>query len=189
MQQRLVSCRSSQVSYPTENASSAKFATVADVMTGGAIISCKPDTTVEEALELLVQYRITGLPVVDDKDTVVGVVSDFDLLALDTLGRVNDDNNLFPSAEQTWQAFKQVKSLLAKTGGKLVKDVMTKKPITVTPKTDLDSAAQILLNKKIRRLPVLDENGKLVGILSRSNIVKAALLTRKAAMAKQSQTA
>jgi predicted transcriptional regulator len=84
-----------------------------------------------------------------------------------------------------------------------VKDVMTKKPITVTPTCDLDVAARyvarnivslsagsnrnesgacrILLSKKIRRLPVIDEEGQLCGIISRSNIVKAALVLRKAA--------
>lgn len=51
------------------------------------------------------QHRITGLPVVNDKNVVVGVVSDFDLLALDALGRVNESkgSSLFPEAEQTWQ--------------------------------------------------------------------------------------
>lgn len=48
----------------------------------------------------------------------VGIVSDFDLLALDSLGKVNKDKALFPEADQTWQAFKQVKQLLSKTIGK-----------------------------------------------------------------------
>ncbi len=51
-------------------------------------------------------------------DLQVGVVSDFDLLALDKLGKVADDTLMFPTADDTWQAFKEVKTLLAKTSGK-----------------------------------------------------------------------
>eukprot|EP00882_Tetradesmus_deserticola_P001227 GHRQ01001326.1.p1 GENE.GHRQ01001326.1~~GHRQ01001326.1.p1 ORF type:complete len:216 (+),score=73.39 GHRQ01001326.1:164-811(+) len=157
------------------------YDTVADAMTATALYSCKPDDTVDAALEMLVQHRITGLPVVDASGTVVGVVSDYDLLALDKLGSVKNDKQLFPAADETWQAFKEVKRLLAKSSGRKVADVMTATPITVHPETDLDEAATLLLSKKIHRLPVVDAQGKLVGVLSRGNLVKAALAVRKAA--------
>lgn len=154
-------------------------------MTGGNIYSCRPEDTVDAALEMLVQHRITGLPVVDTSSRVVGVVSDYDLLALDQLGQTKDDRQLFPQADETWQAFKEVKRLLAKSSGKKVKDVMTATPITVRPETGLDEAATLLLSKKIHRLPVVDAEGKLVGVLSRGNLVKAALAVRKAAAQQQ----
>ncbi|WIA13721.1 hypothetical protein OEZ85_007273 [Tetradesmus obliquus] len=157
------------------------YDTVADAMTATALYSCKPEDTVDDALEMLVQHRITGLPVVDAKGKVVGVVSDYDLLALDKLGSVKNDKQLFPAADETWQAFKEVKKLLAKSSGKKVVDVMTATPITVHPETDLDEAATLLLSKKIHRLPVVDAEGKLVGVLSRGNLVKAALAVRRAA--------
>ncbi|GLI70154.1 hypothetical protein VaNZ11_014966 [Volvox africanus] len=156
---------------------------VKDVMTSGNLFSCGPEDTVDSALELLVQHRITGLPVVDAESRVVGVVSDFDLLALDAVGRVNEDQNLFPSADQSWQAFKEVKKMLAKSAGKKIKDVMTVQPITVRPETNLEDATNILIIKKIRRLPVVDSDGKLVGLISRGNIVKAALAARRASAA------
>eukprot|EP00877_Chromochloris_zofingiensis_P009442 jgi/Chrzof1/4751/Cz14g24270.t1 len=160
----------------------AQVSSVADAMTTGTIYTCKPDDTVDQALEMLVTHRVTGLPVVDDDGRVVGVVSDYDLLALDKLGKTRDDRALFPEADQTWQAFKQVKQLLAKSSGKKVKDVMTATPITVSPETDIDEAARLLLYKKIHRLPVIDAEGNLIGVLSRGNIVKAALAMRKASM-------
>lgn len=156
---------------------------VEDIMTSGHLWTCRPNDTIDDVLEILVTHRITGLPVVDDNNKVVGVVSDYDLLALDALGKVKDDRALFPEADQTWQAFTEVKTLLAKTGGKEVKDVMTNKPITVRVNTDLDVAAKLLLQKKIHRLPVVDENGSLVGVLSRGNLIKAALAMRKEAAA------
>lgn len=155
-----------------------EYNTVNDAMTSGRIIACSGEDSIETALEMLVEYRITGLPVIDANGHVVGVVSDYDLLALDALGRTTDEE-LFPTADQTWQAFKEVKTLLAKAAGKRVKDVMTSSPITVTPSTNINEAARILLSKKIRRLPVVDDDGKLVGVLSRGNLVKAALFQRK----------
>ena len=161
--------------------------TVADVMTSGSLFTCSPDDTVDAALEQLVAHRITGLPVVDPADgKVVGVVSDYDLLALDTLGRVpaQDDRSMFPAPDQSWQAFKEVKTLLAKSGGKRVRDVMTASPVTVAPGDDLDRAAALLLRKRVHRLPVVDAaTGRLVGVLSRGNLVKAALAIRKEAAA------
>ncbi|KXZ49688.1 hypothetical protein GPECTOR_20g545 [Gonium pectorale] len=156
---------------------------VRDVMSSGRLFTCRPEDTVDSALELLVANRITGLPVVDPDNRVVGVVSDFDLLALDSMGRVNEDQNLFPSADQSWQAFKEVKKMLAKSAGKKIKDVMTPQPITVRPETNLNDATSILITKKIRRLPVVDAEGRLVGLISRGNIVKAALAARKATSA------
>jgi len=87
-------------------------------MTEGQIITVSPEDTVDFALEKLVQHRVTGLPVIDASQRCVGVVADSDLLALHTLGRVKDDRQLFPAADQTWQAFNDVKKLLAKSSGK-----------------------------------------------------------------------
>uniref|UniRef100_A0A7S0RWE5 CBS domain-containing protein n=1 Tax=Chlamydomonas leiostraca TaxID=1034604 RepID=A0A7S0RWE5_9CHLO len=155
------------------------YETVADIMTKGQqVFTCRPDDSVDKALELLVAHKITGLPVVDVNNVVVGVVSDFDLLALDTVGKTND-GPLFPPASETWQAFKAVRSALAKGTGKCVRDVMTRNAMSVTPDTNINEATSLLLKKRIRRLPVVDGNGRLVGLISRSNIIKVALELRK----------
>lgn len=110
---------------------------VSDVMTRN-VITIKEDQTRENAARLLTQHRISGLPVVNDDGQVVGVVTEYDVIAKD---------------------------------GKSVGDIMTRGIISVTPDTDLDAASYILVNERIRRLPVLDQ-GKLVGILSRSDVVR-----------------
>ncbi|CAD7696422.1 unnamed protein product [Ostreobium quekettii] len=151
------------------------YETVGDVMTT-TVISVTRNTPVTEALDLIAKHRITGMPVVDADNVVVGVVSDYDLLALDL---PSENQGMFPSLDMSWQTFREIQTLLSKIEGQIVEDVMTKDPMSVRPNTSLDMAARILLESKIRRLPVVDRDGKLIGLLSRRNIVVAALAERK----------
>ncbi|KAG6766997.1 hypothetical protein POTOM_028176 [Populus tomentosa] len=136
----------------------------------------KPTTTVDEALEALVEHRITGFPVIDDDWKLVGLVSDYDLLALDSIsGGGRTETNMFPEVDSTWKTFNEVQRLLSKTNGKVVGDLMTPAPVVVRETTNLEDAARLLLETKYRRLPVVDADGKLVGIITRGNVVRAAL--------------
>lgn len=140
----------------------------------------KPTTTVDEALKALVENRITGFPVIDDDWKLVGVVSDYDLLALDSIsGTGRADTDMFPEVDSTWKTFNEVQRLLSKTDGKLVGDLMTSAPLVVRETTNLEDAARLLLETKYRRLPVVDGEGKLVGIITRGNVVRAALKIKK----------
>ncbi|KAK7319900.1 hypothetical protein RJT34_04628 [Clitoria ternatea] len=156
--------------------------TVADFMTKRQNLHVvKTNTTVDEALEALVSNRISGLPVIDDDWNLVGVVSDYDLLAIDSIsGGPPSDANLFPDVDSTWKTFNEIQKLLSKTNGKVVGDLMTPTPLVVHESTSLEEAARLLLETKYRRLPVVDDNGKLVGLITRGNIVKAALLSKRA---------
>ncbi|VAI75597.1 hypothetical protein VPH35_123412 [Triticum aestivum] len=140
----------------------------------------KPSTSVDEALERLVEHRITGFPVTDDHWNLVGVVSDYDLLALDLIsGNGQAEADIFPEVDSTWKTFHQIQKLLSKTNGKVVSDVMTSAPLVVRETTNLEDAARLLLVTKYRRLPVVDSSGKLVGIITRGNVVRAALEFKK----------
>ncbi|KAJ4714832.1 CBS domain-containing protein CBSX1, chloroplastic [Melia azedarach] len=188
--------------------------TVGDFMTRKEDLHVvKPTTTVDEALEILVERRITGFPVIDDDwklrklqvlaaqgdfgwgfckgsvasdqenntgfnvfIVVVGLVSDYDLLALDSIsGGGRAENSMFPEVDSTWKTFNEVQKLLSKTNGKVVGDLMTPAPVVVRETTNLEDAARLLLETKYRRLPVVDADGKLVGIITRGNVVRAAL--------------
>ncbi|KAG5143740.1 hypothetical protein JHK82_019435 [Glycine max] len=156
--------------------------TVADFMTKKQDLHVvKTTTTVDEALEALVNYRISGLPVIDEVWNLVGVVSDYDLLAIDSIsGGPQSDANLFPNVDSTWKTFNELQKLLSKTNGQVVGDLMTPTPLVVHESTSLEEAARLLLETKYRRLPVVDDDGKLVGLITRGNIVKAALLSKRA---------
>ncbi|KAL5562482.1 hypothetical protein UlMin_032229 [Ulmus minor] len=141
----------------------------------------KTTTTVDKALETLVEKRISGFPVIDDDWNLVGVVSDYDLLALDSIsGGSQGDMNLFPDVDSTWKTFNELQKLLGKTNGKVVGDLMTSNPLVVRETTNLEDAARLLLETKYRRLPVVDGEGKLVGIITRGSVVKAALHLKRA---------
>jgi CBS domain-containing protein len=128
-----------------------------------------------------VENRITGFPVIDEDWTLVGLVSDYDLLALDSIfGGGRQDTGMFPEVDSTWKTFNEVQNLLSKTNGKVVGDVMTPAPVVVRETTNLEDAARLLLETKYRRLPVVDADGKLVGIITRGNVVRAALQMKRA---------
>ncbi|KAE8707049.1 CBS domain-containing protein CBSX1 [Hibiscus syriacus] len=154
--------------------------TVGDFMTRKEDLHVvKPTTTVDEALEALVEHRITGFPVIDDDWKLVGLVSDYDLLALDSISGPRTENNLFPEVDSTWKTFNEVQKLLSKTNGQVVGDLMTPAPLVVRETTNLEDAARLLLETKYRRLPVVDVGGKLVGIITRGNVVRAALQIKR----------
>ncbi|XP_068323538.1 CBS domain-containing protein CBSX2, chloroplastic-like [Pyrus communis] len=160
--------------------------TVGDFMTTREHLHVvKPSTPVSQALDALVEKRITGFPVIDDDWKLVGVVSDYDLLALDSIsgnmkGGGQSDTNLFPDVDSSWKTFNEIQKLLSKTNGKFVGDLMTPAPLVVRETTNLEDAARLLLETKYRRLPVVDSEGKLVGIITRGNVVKAALQIKRA---------
>ncbi|XWS54774.1 hypothetical protein CRYUN_Cryun10bG0118200 [Craigia yunnanensis] len=141
----------------------------------------KTTTSVDEALEALVEKRVTGFPVIDDDWKLVGVVSDYDLLALDTIsGSSQNDTTMFPNVDSSWKTFNEIQKLMGKNSGKVVGDLMSPSPLVVRETTNLEDAARLLLETKYRRLPVVDADGKLVGIITRGNVVRAALQIKRA---------
>eukprot|EP00475_Leptophrys_vorax_P016180 TRINITY_DN22638_c0_g1_i1.p1 TRINITY_DN22638_c0_g1~~TRINITY_DN22638_c0_g1_i1.p1 ORF type:complete len:251 (+),score=29.90 TRINITY_DN22638_c0_g1_i1:170-922(+) len=177
---------SSTLKFPDQEKNTSRdHLTVGDCMTKGTIYVVKVNTTVDEALEKLVKYRISGMPVVDDDGKVVGVVSDYDLLALDSIsGKKKSSEGIFPEAGSSWKAFKEIQILLLKNTGSVVGDVMTPNPLCCRSITNIEDAVRVLIQSKFHRLPVVDENGKLIGLLTRGNVVRAALMMKRAAEGK-----
>jgi CBS domain-containing protein len=111
--------------------------TVADVMVSNVLVVHAGDS-VDDAVALIVDSRITGVPVVDEESHILGIVAESDVL-----GKV----------------------------GSTVAEVMTRDVITTDEHATLDSAAEIMLTRRIRRLPVA-RDGKLVGILTRADLLR-----------------
>mmetsp|Transcript_34298 Transcript_34298/g.89084 ORF Transcript_34298/g.89084 Transcript_34298/m.89084 type:complete len:244 (+) Transcript_34298:201-932(+) len=173
---------------PTPSTELAMGTMVSAVMTPQPIQVCYPDTTVDEALEILGSQRLTGMPVVDrETGKLVGILSDFDLISLEkilkpSLGEASSSKHvkdIFPATGESWMAFKAVTKLVETQMCKNVAECMSTNVYTVSPDTSIEDAAKLLLSKDVRRVPVLDANGNMVGIMSRSNIVQAAVKARR----------
>nr|BAG15866.1 hypothetical protein [Bruguiera gymnorhiza] len=145
------------------------------------LLVLKTTTTVDEALVALVEDSVTGFPVIDDDWKLVGVVSDYDILAIDSISGCSQiDRNVFPDVDLSWKTFNELRKILMKTHGKVVGDLMTPNPLVVHETTDIETVARLLLDTKYHRLPVVDSDDKLVGVIAREDVVKAALLIKRA---------
>ncbi len=145
--------------------------TIADVMSRDPIV-VKPETSLKEAIQILAERRISGLPVVDDTGKLVGVISETDLMWQET-GVTPPAYIMFLDSVIYLQNPATYESDLHKALGQTVGEVMSKNPITISPDKLLPEAARILNDRKIHRLPVLDSSGQVIGILTRGDIIRA----------------
>jgi len=129
------------------------------------VVSVKRDTDIHEAGKLLIKNRISGMPVVDNDNHVVGMISTSDLLVFADIPRGHIFNDVV-------MKYVLRKSVPRHGTGNKVEDTMATSVITVSPDTTVKKIATILDKKGIKRVPVVDEGNKLVGIVSRGDILQ-----------------
>jgi len=144
--------------------------TVADVMTPNPI-SVTPDTVLKDAIQLMADNHIGGLPVINADSDLVGILSESDLMWQTTGVDVPAYIMLLDSVIYLKNPA-QYNQELHKALGQSVKDVMTDRVITIAPDKSLRDAAHLMHDKKVRRLPVVDSQKQVVGILTRGDIVR-----------------
>src|SRR5690625_4557183 len=142
---------------------------VKDIMTK-EVVTVKEEDTVETCAKMMSTHNLSGIPVVDSSGYMKGIITEGDLIKrsakvptptyLEFLGGIIylDNPNKF---------FEEVK----KSMGLFVKEIMTDDVIRIGPTAKIEDAANLLVRKKIKRLPVVDESGKLIGIVSRRDIM------------------
>jgi len=153
-----------------------------DVMTED-VVSVREDASVESIARLLLERRISAVPVTDAGGRPVGIVSEGDLMRRPEAGterRVSWWLELLQGSDE--QAAQYLKS-----HGLVARDVMTRDPLTVSENTPLEKVASLLEQERIKRVPVV-RAGKMVGILSRADLLRALVAGAKwpAARAKAS---
>ncbi|MGK7873318.1 MAG: CBS domain-containing protein [Xenococcaceae cyanobacterium] len=145
--------------------------TVADVMTPDPI-AVEPKTPLQEAIKILAEKHISGLPVVDEAGKLVGVISETDLMWQET-GVDPPPYIMFLDSVIYLQNPARYEKEIHKALGQTVGEVMSDKPISITPNQSLREAAHLMHEKNIRRLPVVDEQeGKVIGIITRGDIIR-----------------
>ena len=132
------------------------------------VLTISPDATVHEAAEKLVAYGISAMPVVDSDGKLIGMVSEGDLMRRAELGA--------EPRSSWWLNFladpKERADDYLKSHGHCVKDVMTKDVVTVSEDASIPEIATLLERNNIKRVPVM-RDGKVVGIVSRANLLRA----------------
>lgn len=134
------------------------------------VVTIGPDATVHELVVLMGERDVGGVPVVDDDGRLVGIVTEGDLV-------VEDADLRMPHYIQVLGEIvylggqKRFEEQLKKMVGNIVADVMTKNVLTVAPNDPASEAANIMVAKKVNRIPVV-EGGNLVGIVARHDIIR-----------------
>ena len=138
---------------------------VEDIMTS-QVSTVHPDASLAEVVEKLLDKPYTALPVVDNAGRLIGNVSDTDLLER---GDMEVSINLKRATDPDL-----ARSLIQRLreNGRRVADVMTANPVTIGPQASLSEAARVMGKRNLKRLPVIDAGRRLVGILSRFDILK-----------------
>ena len=136
------------------------------------VITINRNASVKELSELLIKNKISGVPVVDDNGSLVGIATEGDLI-------VQDADLHFPRYFKLLDSIIYLESLnkfkrnLKKYLGTKVEDIMTGKVKTVNTDTPVNEVANIMIKNNVKRVPVLDSSGNLVGIITRADIVKS----------------
>lgn len=140
---------------------------VEDVMTTD-VATVRPATPIIDIVRVILDRRLSGLPVIDDRDRVVGVISEADLMLIEEY-RDSKPPTRFESGHRRAER--------AKASGTIARDLMTSPAITTLTGTSVFEAARVMHRNGVKRLPVVDMTGKLVGIVTRSDLLKVFLPT------------
>ena len=146
-----------------------------DVMTTN-VITVSPDTSVQEVAKILSERSISGVPVVDAENRLVGIVSEGDLLHRVEMGTDRRPDRRTGRRRSWWLdtvgSDEELARAYVKSHGRTARDVMTSEVTSVNETTELADIANLLETRRIKRVPVV-RDGKLVGIVSRANLVRA----------------
>ncbi|KZX16448.1 inosine-5'-monophosphate dehydrogenase [Methanobrevibacter cuticularis] len=148
------------------------------------VITINKDDTITEAAKKLTENDISGAPVMDG-DNIVGILSEGDIMDLLEVHSPNL-NLILPSPLDLLEMplrmkheYDEVANGIKKASLTIVKDIMVSPVITIKIDKDIADAANIMADNNIKRIPVVDDTGNLIGIITRGDIVKA-LVNHKA---------
>jgi CBS domain-containing protein len=136
---------------------------VLDIMTID-VITTTPDTYLKAAARMMVDAGVSGIPVVNDSGALVGIITEADFLE-----------------READRSQRRLLNVMISDGGPIVDadtvgEVMTRDPVVIFPEASVAEAARVMAHHHVKRLPVVDDSGALIGIISRADVV--AVFTR-----------
>jgi CBS domain-containing protein len=136
---------------------------VESVMTA-EVVTATPSAPFRELVDLLQRRRISALPVIDDAGKPVGIVSEADLLVKEGYPHGGDDAGVIDALRH--------RERFGKAAGTCAAEVMTRRVVTVPLATEVATAARLMVRLGVKRLPVVDDQGRLAGLVTRSDLLK-----------------
>ena len=150
---------------------------VKEMMTTDVIL-LKEYMSLKDAVKVLAAHNISGAPVVDNEDVLVGILTESDILKA-IKAAADEVRMVFPSIHSMGIMFElskgetEILEAFEEQANMVVMDVMTRNVLTCTPDTTVNEVASIFVKRGINRLPVVDEEGRVVGIITRGDIVRS----------------
>jgi CBS domain-containing protein len=142
--------------------------TVSDVMTSRVHVA-GPDMPFKLLVRLIEENRISAIPIVDRTGVPIGIVSEADLLLKERRHELESEHNLAHPHKR--------RDDRAKAAGKIASELMTSPPIMITSGASLSDAAHLMQARNVRRLVVVDERGRIAGIVSRRDLLQVFMRT------------
>jgi CBS domain-containing protein len=142
---------------------------VRDIMTKN-VVAIQSDTQVGEIARLMSSHDVSGLPVIDDTDAVIGIITELDMI-------IRHTRLYMPAYLQIWEARIYLETpshwqeRLRRMTGVIAAELMTEPVVTISPEAELEDLAELMVQKRVNPVPVV-ERGKLVGIVSRSDFIR-----------------
>lgn len=137
-----------------------------DIMTFGAL-TVTPQTSIADAAHLMLEHRVSGLPVVDQHGALVGIVTERDLLRRSEIGTAPRHAKWV----ELWLTTDELAEEYVQSRGRRVGDVMTSRVVSITPDTPLDEIAALMIRDGVKRLPVIRDR-EVIGIVSRADFLR-----------------
>lgn len=144
---------------------------VKDLMTT-KVITVKPKTKIEEVAELLHEHHFTGVPVVDENNTVLGVIMERDFITAQSQVYLPTYIQMLKDIDFVQNDEKRLSSEAKKIMNATAADVLNPNIVTADPDMDIKELAELFATKRVNPIPVVNKAFKLVGVISRSDLIK-----------------
>ena len=143
---------------------------VSDIMTK-EVMTVKRDTSVNEVAKLMGVHDISGVPVVDDEQHVIGIITELDLIVRNTRLEMPHFVAVMDWGRIPLERPKHAKERLQHMLGTQAADIMTEKVETIGPDAPVEDLAELMVKQRFNPVPVVDEAGVLIGIISRADLI------------------
>lgn len=148
-----------------------KIKKVKEIMSSN-VISVKTTDSVLDAIKTLRDNQISGVPVIDENNNLKGVMSGTDILRL--VGHLIEYHPfLIPFFKILEESPEDLKKIVKEASTRKVEEIMSEPAITIKENVSVYNAATLMFKKDVNRLPVVDENGSLVGVITRKDLLQA----------------